>query len=401
MTDRAGVLAERARVLLRSRTHDEPRVAYAPGRVNLIGEHTDYNDGFVLPMAIDRGVAVAYLPRRDNQLVAYSAMVGAEERASLAALDGVDRTSWFAYVAGVAWAFGDRLSSVTGAALVIDADLTAGAGLSSSAALEVAVARALTDLAGDVWNPADAARLAQRAENEFVGVACGIMDQLTSAAGEPGHALLIDCRSLAVEPVPLPRDVAVVVMDTGVRRRLATSAYVERRAACARAVEVIRERHPGVRALRDVTAEQLSDATAVLGDTMFRRAKHVVEENARVLAAAAAFRRNDLASVGRLVNQSHESLRDLYEVSGPELDLIVSLAQAHPACVGARMTGAGFGGCAVALVQAAGVDEFTNRVWNEYAARGHRGQLFVVQPSAGAHLTGEGVSSGADVSRRA
>lgn len=365
----------------------EDRVAYAPGRVNLIGEHTDYNDGYVLPIALDRGVRVAYRAREDGRLVAYATAFDDEQSAALDELDAVDRSGWFAYVAGVAWAMRMSQRPVCGADLVIDTDLPIGAGLSSSAALEIAVARMFADLAGSPWNPLDAARLCQRAENAFVGVPCGIMDQVAVAASSAGSALLIDCRSLAADPVPMPPEITVVVMDTGVRRRVASSEYAERRAACERAVAILRSRDAGVHALRDVDSARLAAAAGVLDDVAYRRATHVVNENARVLAAADALRRGDGAAAGRLFDESHESLRTLFEVSGPELDEIVALAREHRACFGARLTGAGFSGCAIALVDARAADAFIDEVGSAYAAKRSGGSLFATYPSAGARLT--------------
>jgi galactokinase len=346
-----------------------PQVAFAPGRVNLIGEHTDYNEGHVFPMAIARGVAVAFRPRRDRLIRAHSIQVGTTRELTLDALETTPRNDWTAYVAGVAWAFPLGGEGLPGLDLVVAADLPMGAGLSSSAALEVAIARAFAASAGTKWEPEAAAKLCQKAEDEFVGIHCGLMDQFASAMSLEGCALLLDCRSLRSEPIPLPAAANVVVMDTGVRRRLATSAYNERRAACDSAVAAVRELDESVRALRDVNRPLLESARARMSDLVFRRAAHVVDENDRPRALAAAFREGNLGAAGRLMDDSHTSLRDLYEVSCPELDLLTDLARGHPACHGARMTGAGFGGCAIALVKHDGAHDFARRIAADYGQR--------------------------------
>lgn len=504
-------LAGAARRLWRRAFADAPPggalgVAFAPGRVNLIGEHVDYNDGWVLPLAVDRFVAVAYGPREDGVLRAHAAAYGQTRKAAISGLApprgdaggdasgdasgdaggdaggdastdagtdaGTDR--WFAYVAGVAWALREA-GLVTGgreapgacgkpprlgADLAIVADLPRGAGLSSSAALELATARALAGLAGAPWDPLAMASLARRAEREFAGVACGAMDQIACAAAREGAALLLDCRTLAWQAVPLPASAAVVVLDSGASRALAAGAYNQRRAECARALSRLRAavaaddpaRAAGLAAWRDVSPSLLAAHRGALldppaaggrgagspadhgdgdnglgrdgpgnrrpgddglgrdgpgngrpggnrrpgdgrpddgrpGDILWRRARHVVEECARPAACAAALRRDDLAAAGRLMDASHASLRDLYEVSSPELDLLTELARAHPACYGARLTGAGFGGCAVALVAAAGAADFLARVPAAYRERtGRGGGGFVCRPSAGAGL---------------
>jgi galactokinase len=273
-----------------------------------------------------------------------------------------------------------------GADLAITTDLPTGAGLSSSAALEIGVARALAAVSGAEWNPIQAARLAQRAEHAFAGVACGIMDQLAVAATQPGTALLIDCRSLDTMAVPVPVAARIVIFDTGVRRALAGSAYNDRREACARAVERIRTLDPNVRALRDVSPELLERARELFDPIDCRRAQHVVHENARPHALAAAFADGKLRAAGQLFNESHASLRDLYEVSCLELDVVVELANAEVECVGARMTGAGFGGCAIALATG-DTETFVRRLTDGYLARtGLKGTPFVCRPSPGAQI---------------
>jgi galactokinase len=364
-----------------------PRVAVAPGRVNLIGEHTDYNDGFVLPMAIGRAAVVAFRPRADGVLRAHSLAFAETKEASVASLAAPGGSDWFAYVASVFWAFASEGLAVSGMDAVVDGDVPIGAGLSSSAALELATARALAAATGAAWDPPAMARLGQKAENVYVGMSCGIMDQFASAACAEGHALLLDCRSLETRPVPVPGAAAVVVMDTGARRSLAASAYNERRAACERVVAALAKTRPGIRALRDVTAEELEAHAPQLDATDLKRARHVVAEIARPAAVAAAFASGDLVAAGRLMNDSHTSLRTLYEVSCEELDLVTALARRQASCYGARMTGAGFGGCAIALVAADDVESFCEEVLFGYKATFDLpAALYPCRPVAGARL---------------
>ncbi|MGE5125966.1 MAG: galactokinase [Betaproteobacteria bacterium] len=363
------------------------RLAVAPGRVNLIGEHTDYNDGFVLPMAIGRVALVAFRPREDRLLRAHSIAFDETRQLPLDALAAPGGSGWMAYVAGVAWAFQSEGLSTCGLDLVVDGDVPIGAGLSSSAALELATARALAAAAGVPWNPVRMARIGQKAENRYVGMNCGIMDQFASAACEEGSALLLDCRTLEARPVPVPARAAVVVMDTGARRELAGSAYNDRRAACERVVAALARTDVRVRALRDVSMSQLEAARARVDPVDFARASHVVPENRRPVEMAEALTEGDLPLAGRLMNDSHFSLRDLYQVSCEELDLITELARQQPSCYGARMTGAGFGGCAVALVDAAAVEAFTAAVLPAYEATiDLPAALYPCRPAAGARL---------------
>jgi galactokinase len=373
-----------------------PSLAVAPGRVNLIGEHTDYNDGFVLPMAIDRHVAVAFAPRQDRVLRACTTEYGQTRELSLETLARRSATEpdkrsarggWFGYVAGVAWAMLGAGHTLRGADLAIASEVPAGAGLSSSAALEIAVARALAAISDLDWDPRGAARLAQRAEHEFAGVACGIMDQLSVASAREGCALLIDCRSLETRDVPIPETARILVFDSGVRRELAASAYNDRRAACERVVAALQTRHAWVRALRDVDDALLAEVAASLDPVDVRRAAHVIAENRRPAALAEALAGSDLERAGRLMMHSHASLRDLYEVSSPELDALVELAILQPACMGARLTGAGFGGCAIALAEAGSVERVMSSVEAGYEERtGRSTTAFVCLPSEGARV---------------
>lgn len=392
MSPEAGIdpaLVERARRLFAERfgAAPAPRVAAAPGRVNLIGEHTDYNDGYVLPMAIARAAVVAFRPRSDRILRGHAVAFDETGERALDGLAPPGGHDWLSYVAGVAWAFAAEGLAVPGLDVVVDGDVPLGAGLSSSAALEMATARALCAAGEVAWEPVRMARLGQKAENQYVGMNCGIMDQFASAVSEEGAALLLDCRSLETRTVPVPEDAAVVVMDTGARRALAGSAYNDRRAACERAVAHLRTLQPSIRALRDVTPDLLERGRAGLDPADYRRASHVVPESRRPVEMAEALEAGDLTAAGRLMNDSHFSLRDLYEVSCEELDLITEIARRHVACFGARMTGAGFGGCAVALVRADAVGPFCETVLATYTGRiDLPAALYPCRPMAGARL---------------
>jgi galactokinase len=371
-------------------------VALAPGRVNLVGEHTDDNDGFVLPMAIDRYVAAAVAPRSDRMLRVFSSEYQQVRELSLEALErrtavSPDRRSgrggWFGYLAGVAWAMLAAGHRLHGADVTIASDLPVGAGLSSSAALEIAIARALAEVSDVEWDPRTFARLAQRAEYEFAGVACGIMDQLSVAASSAECALLIDCRSLETRDVPLPAAARIVLFDSGVRRELAPTVYTDRRAACGRVVAELRKRHAWVHTLRDADDALLAEAAAALDPVDLRRASHVVAENRRPLELANAFADGDLQRAGRVMMHSHASLRDLYEVSSPPLDTLVDLAIEQPGCTGARLTGAGVAGCVIALVEEGSVERVMSSVELGYEQRQQRSTTpFVCRPAGGATL---------------
>jgi len=352
----------------------------APGRVNLIGEHTDYNDGFVLPMAIDRAVWLA-AGRRDDRLVRLLACTLEREATfSLNDLQPDPEARWTNYVRGVLALLERAGHRLSGLDLVYGGDVPIGAGLSSSAAVEVAVAVAANHLFGLDLPLLELARLCQQAEHEFAGTHCGLMDQLISLLGQEGHALLIDCRHLTWEPVPLPPDAAVVVCDTGRRRGLVESAYNERRAQCEEGA-----RRLGVVALRDLDVARFDSQAARLPPLLRKRCHHVVYENDRTLRAVQTLRRGDAASFGRLMNASHTSLRDLYEVSCEELDLMAALAQQQAGCWGARMTGAGFGGCVVAMVEHGHVGPFIQTVGSLYERQALRTPSFYLcRASAGA-----------------
>lgn len=320
----------------------------APGRVNLIGEHTDYNDGFVLPCAIDRCTVVAGRRQNNGEVRAVAADYGStRDRFRLdAAIAPRADAPWANYVRGVAEMLRRDGVAMNGAEIAMGGNIPQGAGLSSSASLEVAVGSALTHCAGMTLPPAVLARIAQRAENDFVGCACGIMDQLISARAEPGAALLIDCRSLECRAVTVPEGLVVMIIHSGVERGLVDSAYNERRRQCEAAA-----RHYGVAALRDLDLTGLEADRQALDDVVYRRARHVVTENARTLAAADALAEGDLALLGTLMAESHRSMRDDFEITVPAIDALAALAAREIGNEGgARMTGGGFGGCIVALM---------------------------------------------------
>ena len=357
-------------------------LARAPGRVNLIGEHTDYNDGFVLPMAIDRGVAIVGAPRSDRRVRLYALNYDQEADFELGQLQHDAAGQWRNYPRGVAWALLEAGFDLRGFDAVLYGDVPIGSGLSSSAAIEMATFMAFAACQPDLasLDRVRAARLAQRAENTFVGVNCGIMDQFVAALGRAGHALYIDCRSLDYALVPMPAGAAVVVVDTRAPRSLAASAYNERRAQCEAAAQAL-----GVAALRDISPEMFVRRRAALPALVAQRVEHVIYENQRVLDAVAALRAGDVVAFGRLMNESHDSLRDLYEVSSAELDAVVEIARGVPGVYGARMTGAGFGGCAIALTDEAKVSELRSAIVHHYPARtGRQPAVYICVASDGA-----------------
>lgn len=360
-----------------------PRLYRAPGRVNLIGEHTDYNDGFVMPAAIDRYCWIAIAPRLDRQLLLYSSNFA--QSVSVHLEDSLARTGqWSDYVVGTAVTLLKSCYTISGADMLIHGEIPFGSGLSSSAAIEVATAFALCDIAGQSVDLTKLALTCQRAENEFVGAPCGIMDQYISANGQSGHALLLDCRSLQSQPLPIPDSVRLVVCNTGVKHSIAGGEYSQRRAQCEEAIRRLSSVMPGIRALRDVTTADLEKHKQLLPELIYRRARHVVTEDERTQQAAAAFKHGDLESVGQLMAASHRSLRDDYEVSCPELDVMVEIANAQPGVIGARMTGGGFGGCTVNLVKAETAQQFQKAVGAEYERRaGIHPEIYVFSAADG------------------
>ncbi len=363
-------------------------IVRAPGRVNLIGEHTDYNEGFVFPIAIDRETFVAARSRPDTIVRTYTSQFGQEDSFDIGQIERSPDHLWANYVRGVVKGIRARDLPITGADLLISSDVPIGSGLSSSASLEVAVGYAMQMLNNINLLGEELALIAQGAENSFVGVQCGIMDQFISVLGQENHALLIDCRDLSYRSLPIPPDVRVVVCTSGVHHNLEKSEYNERRAACHEAVRLLKARMPKVSALRDVSPRDLEANADLLPPTILKRARHVVTENERTLNAAAALERADLVSFGRLMNESHVSMRDDYQISVPEIDLLTELACAVPGCYGSRLTGGGFGGSTVSLVTISAVDRFVAEVGTRYKAEtGRDADLLVCRPSEGVSRT--------------
>ncbi len=365
--------------------------ATAPGRVNLIGEHTDYNDGFVLPMAIERQTVIVAAPREDQTVVLRSTAFDDEARFELNDAASASGPEWSPYLQGpIALCLEAGLTPTTGFDALVDSTVPPGGGLSSSASLEVATATLMEALSGKSLDPVAKALLAQRAEHEYAGVPCGIMDQFIAAMGRDGAALLIDCRTHETTDVSMADpSIAVLIINSNVKHALTGGEYAQRRSQCESAAEKL-----GVKALRDANLRQLEAAKERLEDTEYRRARHVIGENERTLDAAAALRRGDWPAAGTLMFQSHDSLRDDFEVSCPELDTLVDLAaQACPeldgqaAVIGSRMTGGGFGGCTVTLVQADAAPAVTRFILDGYRqATGIDATAFVTRPAPGARV---------------
>lgn len=335
----------------------------APGRVNLIGEHTDYNNGFVLPIAINLELCLLAAPRQDREVHIFAADFNETKTFSLDNINQQPEDGWLAYVKGVAHILQTQFSELNGFNAIIQSSIPLGAGLSSSAALELGIARAFAEFAKIEWQPVTMARLMQRAENEWVGVNCGIMDQLSIAIGKRNFAALIDCRSFTTEYVPLSAAIAIVIMDTTTRRGLVTSAYNERRRQCETVASIL-----NIESLRDATLAMMLQNKEKFSSDCFKRAQHVISENERVLKTCEAMRQNDYSKIGQLLNASHQSLQNDFEVSSNYLDLMVQCAREFPECYGARMTGAGFGGCAIALVAAKEAENFRRFVQQKYFA---------------------------------
>lgn len=364
-------------------------VVRAPGRVNLIGEHTDYNDGFVLPAAIDRAITYAGRQRADRRVRVHAIDFNASGEFDLDDIQKDSEKTWSNFLRGVSKfleADGHRL---TGADMVFGGDVPREAGLSSSAAVEVGATAFWNKLLDLGLDPVYIVKLSRRAENEFVGVPCGIMDQFISALGRRDHALFLDCRDLTYRHVPLRTDVKIVVCNSGVKRALAQSEYEVRLKQCREAVARIAATGRAVKSLRDVTLADLEAARGKMDNLLWRRARHVVSENQRTLEAVKVLQGGDLERFGELMNQSHESLRNDYEVSSVELDRLVDLARQQEGVLGARMTGAGFGGCTVTLVRADAAESFAQAVARAYEEVGPlKAKVYVCQASDGALISG-------------
>jgi len=347
--------------------------AVAPGRVNLIGEHTDYNQGWVMPIAIDLKLEVELKTRNDHKFILNALNFKQIEVFSLDQLKPVTANiSWIDYIKGVCWVLAGRGYSLPGSEITIRSAIPVGAGLSSSAALELAVAGALNEAFQLKIDPLELALVCQKAENEYVGVHCGLMDQFAVTLSKEGHALLIDCLSMKNKPIPFElNDYCLLIVDSRVERSLGHSAYNRRREECAEAVRLI-SAHEGqvLTSLRSVNLPTIKKARSYLPAYLHRRACYVVEENIRVCAAAEALEKGDLVSLGRFFNRSHAGLRDYYEVSCPELDLIVDVAQQDQSVLGARMTGAGFGGCAIVLIENQNIEPTCKRINDAFATNG-------------------------------
>lgn len=365
----------------------------APGRVNLLGEHVDYNEGPVLPAAIDRAVYLAGSTTNSNNVELYAPDIDEEiifslyNLASKQDLSGDPLPNWAYYPAGVAWALRESGRQVRGIQAVYTSDVPIGAGLSSSAAVEMAFAVAWQAMGGWAADPLTLALLCQKAENLYVGVSCGLMDQFASGHGVRDHVLLFDTRSLEWEALPLPSGTMLVIADTRVRRDLANSAYNERRAACEKAVDLLRLDIPNIRSLRDVNPDDFRRLCHSLPLEIRLRAEHVITEIQRVFLGAAALRSGDHDAFGELMFASHASLRDLYNVSTPELDALVAISRNNPACIGARLTGAGFGGCTINLIHQDLADNFIQDLRNEYLLEtGKDLEIYACYASQGAGL---------------
>ncbi len=367
------------------RYHARPEIFSAPGRVNLIGEHTDYNDGFVLPFAIDKRTYVACKPRKDGVINVHSRTI--DESTEFTTGDSKREKGWSLYIRGMAEILKRRGKLFTGADLLIDSDIPFGAGLSSSAALEVSIGLALATMARKDIDLVDLALIGQEVEHEYLGVRSGIMDQFTSALGKADQALLIDCRSLGFQNIPLKLDgLALLVCDSKVEHELASSEYNKRREQCEEGVRLLKDRLPGVRALRDISEEQLEGSKDLLPELIYRRCRHVVTENSRTLESARALGSGDYARLGALMYMSHKSLREDYEVSCDELDLLVDAAAQVEGVIGARMTGGGFGGCTINLLKNGRIEEFRAHIIQRYRdAYGREPEVFTVAPSDGAN----------------
>ncbi|PIZ17331.1 galactokinase [Candidatus Desantisbacteria bacterium CG_4_10_14_0_8_um_filter_48_22] len=364
----------------------EPQlIASAPGRINLIGEHTDYNEGYVLPAAINRDILYAVNPRDDRVVRIFSLNFDKKEKFSLE--EPLEKKkNWSDYIKGVISMFLGRGARLKGMDIVVWGNVPIGSGLSSSAAMEVGMAVVLQKLNNLNFSPPELIKMSQRAENEFVGVSCGIMDQFISCLGRKGSAIFLDCRSLEYEYIPLNLgDIRIAIIDTKIKRELAASAYNQRRGECAQGVELLRSNIKGIRSLRDVTTDDFNRYKASLPPVIAKRCEHVVFENKRVLDSLELLREGEMRRFGRLLYDSHESLKDLYEVSCAELDLIVDTAREVKGTFGCRMTGGGFGGCAIALVKESSINDFVKLMEERYSARtGKKPEIYVCETQNGA-----------------
>lgn len=355
----------------------------APGRVNLIGDHTDYNGGWVLPMTTNHELLVDCQSVKDNIVDIFAENFNERKSFSLNNIKKQTSDNWLAYIKGVAYYLQQQFGKLVGFDASIQSNIPQGAGLSSSAALELAIARTFAQTSNLPWQPTEMALLAQTAENKWVGMNCGIMDQLVIANGKQHHALLIDCQNLNIQLIPIPKNLAVIVMDTMTRHTLVNSDYNKRRQYCEQAVKLL-----NLASLRDITIENWQQISKKLPKKYISKIRHVAHENHRVLQAAAAMQQNDIIKLGKLMNESHLSLKNDYEVSNQQLDTMVALAQNFSGCYGARMTGGGFGGCAVAIVKPDKAQEFKQQITAQYhQATNLKPQLYICHATDGVSLT--------------
>ncbi len=375
----------------RERFGAKPALFRAPGRVNLIGEHTDYAEGFVFPAAIDLTTTVAVTPRTDGQAVLYSTNFEKEARVEVADLPERGSGQWEDYPLGVLAMLREAGLEVPGFSMSITGNVPLGAGLSSSASIEVATALALLHLAGQRWTGPEIAKLCQRAENRYVGAPVGIMDQFVSACGAVDHALLLDCRSLEYRLAPLPHEVEFVLVNTMVKHAHADGAYKVRRAEVAEGTEMLHRMKPEIRALRDATLEDLEGVKGQMAENVYKRCRHIISEDERTVAAAAALDAGDLKRFGALLVAAHASYRDDFEASCPEADVLVELALERQECIGARLTGGGFGGCTLNLVPSKDAAAFADALKSAYRERTSiDAEVYRCRASAGAHSLGMG-----------
>src|SRR5215207_7830451 len=387
-------LIERIKNIFQEKFGSAPtHVARAPGRVNLLGEHVDYNDGFVLPAAIDRATYIVFAPNDATQTVLVAADFDQETSFSSQTIpsktqvDGTPLPEWAQYPAGVMWALNERQLATPGMKAIYASDVPRGSGLSSSASVELVYATAWQALGGWALPAMERALLGQKAENQYVGVNCGIMDQFASACGVENKLLLLDCRSLEWNTIPLPEVVSIVIADTKVRRKLTSGEYNKRRAACEEAVRLLQHDLPDIKSLRDVSVEEFNRFARKLPEEVMKRSRHVVEEIERSNQAETLLGAGNIQRFGELMNECHVSLRDLYEVSCPELNVMVDIAQSLEGCYGARLTGAGFGGCTVNLVAHEQAEMFSKALAEGYQAElGYPPEIYITRASNGAEL---------------
>ena len=374
------------------RFNTRARLFRAPGRVNVIGEHTDYNDGFVMPFAIDRASVVAASARDDRHIEAVALDLNETATLDLDAEPKKRRKTWVDYVEGTARSVEEKFGRISGANILISSDVPIGAGLSSSAALETSIGFALLSLSGVEIDREKLAFAAQKAEHEYAGTKSGIMDQFASSFCQAGNAMLLDCRSLERQQISFEtEDAMTVVVNTGVKHSLASSEYNKRREECEEGVRILQKHRVEIRALRDVSIDELEECRSELSDVVYRRCRHIITENERTLKAAEHFRKTELSEAGRLMFESHRSLRDDYEVSCPELDMLVEIAADVDGVFGARMTGGGFGGCTINQIERDAFDRFSESVSQRYAERFGKGpEIYTFKTADGAsELTGK------------